>query len=69
MVNLSGTGGDNSVTLVVSAKGKSKVTECADFISVVGKGIGPMNIDCYVEETQHVSSEIPTGTITKKKGY
>ncbi|KAG2312182.1 hypothetical protein Bca52824_023739 [Brassica carinata] len=53
-------GADNNVTLAVSGKGKGKVTECADYISNVGKGTSVKDIEYYVEEVQCVSLDIPT---------
>ncbi|KAL0730653.1 hypothetical protein Bca4012_026746 [Brassica carinata] len=53
-------GADNNVTLAVSGKGKGKVTECADYISNVGKGTSVKDIEYYVKEVQRVSLDIPT---------
>lgn len=60
---LAGTGVGDNVTIVVSDKGKRKVTECAYYISNVGKSTSGKDIDYYVEEAHRVFLDIPTGTI------
>ncbi|KAL0722751.1 hypothetical protein Bca4012_037350 [Brassica carinata] len=57
-----GTGVGDNVTIVVSDKGKRKVTECAYYISNVGKSTSGKDIDYYVEEAHRVFLDIPTDT-------